>query len=1443
MKKRKILQTAALSILLTSTITAGVSFAWFYTTANIGGNQGEANALPIIGSSKSAYFAYGKGTSSSPYGIKTPRHLYNLAWLQYLGYFNDEQLYFELADSVDMDGWTLPPIGTEEHPFIGNFNGKGYVVSNLNVSNSFSDYNVHPGVVTEDDFTSPHILGFFGVIGDYNGDTTDYSSAINTFVDTGLYDITVTTHTANTLMGIAAGYVDCLSSDDSVADGGMRNILVDSSKLDIDSSLANTTSFGSHTDNISDYSLVGYTTSATSIKKASKKLYGVNVDTNATFNATEDGSSNGWGGSLNMLNIYDRIVNIADSTTYSTNRTSYTWKYEHIIKPNGRPNVDGEDTISSANDTMNTSDANLKTFNHSNGNYYKAGNYMVTRRLSNNVKNYNYLQGGTYNVYNYQKYFHHSGYRITIDGENYLTCSNITNNASLSSSEESEAIVWSIPNGDTGRIYTYFNYTNYYLSVNGTSLRLVNSTTNATTWTIDTDVNGKIRYTYNGYYLNFVNGQWVMTPLPAEPTSPTVPNAPTAPTPVSEPNQADYEAQKITAPADADSTYQISYTSNGTTYYLSVEESYYETNYTTTTSIFTTGWDISSLSNNSTATIRIHGTTDYLRPGNNSMSIDNARNWNVTTDGTTYQFYYVRSNGNRYLRFSGTSFTYGTGAGGRNLTVMTTAQAVNNYNAAIDASYAAAMAEYSEYLDNYAQYQIDYQSYLDNEYAQYLDDYAQYEVDHANWVTTMDNLHPITVKIGEIDGPDIDRNYAKTEYGMEYTSTNTTFFPLNVVKDDEKTHTATTNNISDYYPKETNTGYVTIGSNFDNSTTRLTKDTSNMRVSRYDASRNADVSNIENSFYSGQTSLSNVKTIDTNNSVVNIDNTIAQQYEKYADSKAAFENILTSSAAQSGNTRYIYGLHFMPSSISMDHLLKADWVSIGGKEYTNYDLPVDAIDFNLKEAGYINFFAGTYFTDSVTSFFSLHKIVRSSDNSISNIFEIEEIYKDTSTSAMNHSYVYKLKDQSGNITYSCPYVFDASGKKTTLVTGKDPDANNLSYNELPAGYVSSTSLVFRTSQIKIHNNLPQEYAFYFEIPMNAGEYCLGSVEGGIGGYLMYLDIGANAAKTNRTIFYEHYSLDENTYSFPNGVALVDLDATVQEGQEPKPVNQIPVGTVDYSDSACVVIEPSSTGSVLIDRKDSSSANSVALTRSQTINAPPVYQGDNIDSIYDSSAPSTALEVTPAVSLTKNVTRMTYYDYVVNADSLLVTTFTDTITKDNNDPDAASITTRTIVQSTYTGNTVSDTPSSTYTYDSTQSYTTANDPRNSMKIYNTTNGVRYSNAEFTSLVIPTSKISDTLTLEISIQQDGGDGFDDVTTLVVALDSSYGSVNYKFDSYSIVITPDSGTINVKVITYSASITVKVTNLGVTPNTTSNVTFTNVITINGTTVTGSGQEIGQP
>ena len=66
---------AILTILCSIGITIAVSYAWFLHDENVD---------PIAqGYSGSAYFAYGDGTNK-PYGINTPRHLYNLAWLCYL---------------------------------------------------------------------------------------------------------------------------------------------------------------------------------------------------------------------------------------------------------------------------------------------------------------------------------------------------------------------------------------------------------------------------------------------------------------------------------------------------------------------------------------------------------------------------------------------------------------------------------------------------------------------------------------------------------------------------------------------------------------------------------------------------------------------------------------------------------------------------------------------------------------------------------------------------------------------------------------------------------------------------------------------------------------------------------------------------------------------------------------------------------------------------------------------------------------------------------------------------------------------------------------------------------------------------------------------------------------------------------------------------------------
>ena len=143
MKNWKKIALAISGISLMSASLFAVSAAWFQGMNKAALSSGE-------GYTASAYFAGGDGSSTNPYIINQPIHLYNLAWLQYLGYFNQtkdgayDQTYFVLGSDVDMtsdsiNNWTLPPIGTTDNPFIGNFDGKGYTISNLVVDNSLSD--------------------------------------------------------------------------------------------------------------------------------------------------------------------------------------------------------------------------------------------------------------------------------------------------------------------------------------------------------------------------------------------------------------------------------------------------------------------------------------------------------------------------------------------------------------------------------------------------------------------------------------------------------------------------------------------------------------------------------------------------------------------------------------------------------------------------------------------------------------------------------------------------------------------------------------------------------------------------------------------------------------------------------------------------------------------------------------------------------------------------------------------------------------------------------------------------------------------------------------------------------------------------------------------------------------------------------------------------------
>ena len=98
-------------------------------------------------------------------------------------------------------------------------------------------------------------------------------------------------------------------------------------------------------------------------------------------------------------------------------------------------------------------------------------------------------------------------------------------------------------------------------------------------------------------------------------------------------------------------------------------------------------------------------------------------------------------------------------------------------------------------------------------------------------------------------------------------------------------------------------------------------------------------------------------------------------------------------------------------------------------------------------------------------------------------------------------------------------------------------------------YPNTYSVSFDTSWIKVHNNFDQHVMYYFEIPINCGEFCLGSVKGShFGAYLVYLDIGAFARDDDAVHAYS-VTTNVNSLAYPNGVDFAAGGATGINGGE------------------------------------------------------------------------------------------------------------------------------------------------------------------------------------------------------------------------------------------------------------------------------------------------------
>lgn len=211
----------------------------------------------------------------------------------------------------------------------------------------------------------------------------------------------------------------------------------------------------------------------------------------------------------------------------------------------------------------------------------------------------------------------------------------------------------------------------------------------------------------------------------------------------------------------------------------------------------------------------------------------------------------------------------------------------------------------------------------------------------------------------------------------------------------------------------------------------------------------------------------------------------ALKLTKYNDSRESLDEILSGQS-------FIHGLHFVGSSVTYNNYVTRSNLKILGTTKDNYKLPKNAIDFNLLETGKINFFAGSYYsrgtptTSSVyasdsDNFFSLYHIVRSNNDLTStSIKKISVIFENTDTS-LDTKYVYQYSDNS-----------NSSGTKGNRLF-------DMAYLE----------------------NCPVDNAlYYFEIPVDAGEYALGAANSNTssyGGYLMYLDIGTSGEAEEPTI--------------------------------------------------------------------------------------------------------------------------------------------------------------------------------------------------------------------------------------------------------------------------------------------------------------------------------------
>lgn len=1090
-KKAKFIPYVLFSSLRMILTSMALSLAWFVSLAKLD-PTGDASAT-------GAYFAYGNGSQEKPFGISQPRHLYNLAWLQYMGKFNKtdsdtgkkQTYYFELAGDIDRTNYALPPIGTKTYPFIGSFNGNSHKITGLTISNNLDDFHQRPySGVKESDFPEQiNIVGFFGVVGSYeNTAGINYDTSANQIVDTGLVNLTVKSSSRTTLAGLAAGYVN----------GKLKGVAVNDSSFQFKQNTSPTTI----TNNLSDYSLVGYVKDKAYLREREKSTSTTNAP--SIDNPIAGQGDGEWGSSIDrrsrFKNLHQKYIK-ADVPTYTTyeevkwDSSTSSWTPITSTKKESteRNPIDGNYYFVSSDTGTDSSGSSVKTASYT----FAADPSYYTVRSNGNVRddrdtdpyvglsgelssaNYTYLKRQITDIGAKDTFILSdktgTNYLSATRSNRYSTDPKNTPTASLTNTTNKKDAIHLYLDENHNQLYFSLNDRIFYIGVEGNRLT-VSRNIPSSVWTYDSAHSLLVS---EGKYLVFDGLSWTIFSTPE--------------------NEIVFDYDSVNNSRDS--------------YIFSQDD-----NYRCLPDDKKTFMDT---------------TTDKSKAAKWIIDKDNG-NKIYALDGTTKYYLYYKTQYEGWNRWR--------------IPFVTT----NINDTSISSSNTSG---YIVWEPNH--FVATYQSFWGSD-TYYKLFYSDTDTTYGHWSRNTSQNCSVSGTSGtlkyqcqKIDSPSSSFTDS-TDVIETRNKLNPTYFPLTF---DEKGTS----------PSDKNTGYVVSGAKYNDSYSH-SDSIGDIRVaSAYETSGSSfpgtDGNTLYNSCVSG-TKFSDPNffayTIKQNSSEASSDNIIKigdpinkqentsgytsystlgfKKYYRYILNEASGSRVARGKLL--ATDPIAYGLHFRNAEISKNNLTTVDYAKINGQEYYGYQLPNDAIDFNLKGEGYINFFAATYFYKNQTGdawkttynncFFSLHVIERDG-NTINSIKEISKIYQNQSASVdkAQPSYVYEYTDGTTDTG-----IKDSSG------------------NFIPG---TKGTLLFDT-RVLTNPDLDKEWknnaAYYFEIPVNKGEFALGSVSGKDknGAYLRYLDIGAGNKDDNNITIEEHTEIEVKTYSYPYGVDFHSFtsSATVQD---------------------------------------------------------------------------------------------------------------------------------------------------------------------------------------------------------------------------------------------------------------------------------------------------------